>query len=151
MAVSSPAPGLVADLHARARWDLWQPGLGIVDFTNPAAREWYAAKLDALIDLGVDTFKVCKCTLSVRGFLIKVWLQTDFGERIPHTGVQFFDGSDPMRMHNTYSVLYNQLVFDVLERRFGRGEAVVFARSSTVGGQRLPVVSKTQPLTSAHI
>ncbi|THH33989.1 hypothetical protein EUX98_g316 [Antrodiella citrinella] len=103
------------------QWDLWQPGLGIVDITNPAAREWYAAKLDALIDIGVDTFK------------------TDFGERIPHTGVQFFDGSDPMRMHNTYSVLYNQLVFDVLERRFGKGEAVVFARSATVGGQRFPV------------
>lgn len=103
------------------RWDLWQPGLAIVDFTNPAAREWYAAKLDALIDLGVDTFK------------------TDFGERIPHTGIQFFDGSDPMRMHNTYSVLYNQLVFDLLERRLGRGEAVLFARSTTVGGQRFPV------------
>ncbi|KAH8108115.1 alpha-glucosidase [Cristinia sonorae] len=103
------------------QWDLWQPGLGVVDFTNPAAREWYAGKLDALIDLGIDTFK------------------TDFGERIPHTGIQFFDGSDPMRMHNTYSVLYNQLVFEVLERRLGRGEAVVFARSSTAGGQRFPV------------
>ncbi|TCD60214.1 hypothetical protein EIP91_010536 [Steccherinum ochraceum] len=103
------------------QWDLWQPGLGIVDFTNPAARKWYAAKLDALIDLGVDTFK------------------TDFGERIPHAGVQFFDGSDPMRAHNTYSVIYNQLVFSVLERRFGRGEAVVFARSAHAGGQRFPV------------
>ena len=41
------------------RWDLWQPGLGIVDITNPAARKWYTDKLEALIDLGVDTFKVC--------------------------------------------------------------------------------------------
>jgi alpha-glucosidase (family GH31 glycosyl hydrolase) len=41
-----------------------------------------------------------------------------------------------MRMHNTYSVLYNQLVFELLENRFGKGEAVVFARSSTAGGQR---------------
>ena len=48
---------------ALCRWDLWQPGLGIVDFTNPEARIWYASKLEALIDLGVDTFKV-------RGFLI---------------------------------------------------------------------------------
>lgn len=40
------------------RWDLWQPGLGVVDVTNPAARKWYQDKLEALIDLGVDTFKV---------------------------------------------------------------------------------------------
>lgn len=47
--------GQLIELH---RWDLWQPGLGVVDITNPAAREWYSTKLDALIDLGVDTFKV---------------------------------------------------------------------------------------------
>lgn len=47
-----------------------------------------------------------------------------------------------MRVHNTYSVLYNELVFNVLEKHFGKGEAVVFARSSTVGGQRFPVVRK---------
>lgn len=41
-----------------------------------------------------------------------------------------------MRMHNTYAVAYNELVFKLLEKRFGRGEAVVFARASTVGGQR---------------
>ncbi len=33
-------------------------GLAVVDITNPAAREWYATKLKALLDLGVDTFKV---------------------------------------------------------------------------------------------
>ncbi|OBZ75677.1 Alpha-xylosidase [Grifola frondosa] len=103
------------------QWDLWQPGLGVVDVTNPAARKWYEDKLDALVDLGVDTFK------------------TDFGERIPHASVVFHDGSDPMRMHNTYSVVYNEMVFRLLERRFGKGEAVVFARSATAGGQRFPV------------
>jgi len=44
-----------------------------------------------------------------------------------------------MRMHNTYSVIYNELVFNLLTERFGEGEAVVFARSSTAGGQRFPV------------
>ncbi|TFY51576.1 hypothetical protein EVJ58_g10493 [Rhodofomes roseus] len=103
------------------QWDLWQPGLGVVDVTNPAARKWYQDKLDALIDLGVDTFK------------------TDFGERIPHAQVVFHDGSDPMRMHNAYSVIYNEMVFAVLEKRFGKGEAVVFARAASAGGQRFPV------------
>ncbi|KAG6821150.1 hypothetical protein H0H93_005370 [Arthromyces matolae] len=103
------------------QWDLWQPGLAIVDVTNPAARKWYTEKLSALLDLGVDAFK------------------TDFGERIPHANVVFHDGSDPMRIHNAYSVIYNEMVFNLLRERFGEGEAVVFARSSAAGGQRFPV------------
>ncbi|QRW15933.1 glycoside hydrolase family 31 protein [Rhizoctonia solani] len=103
------------------QWNLWQPGLAIVDVTNPAAREWYKNKLRTLLDLGVDAFK------------------TDFGERIPHANVQYHDGSDPYRMHNAYAQIYNKLVFEVLEERFGKDEACVFARSATAGGQRFPV------------
>ncbi|TDB87742.1 alpha-xylosidase [Actinomadura sp. 7K534] len=102
------------------QWDKWQPGLAVVDFTNPEAREWYAGKLDALLDMGVDSFK------------------TDFGERIP-TDVVYHDGSDPERAHNYYTYLYNQTVFDLLRKRRGEGEAVVFARSATAGGQRFPL------------
>ncbi|WP_086664724.1 alpha-xylosidase [Lentzea kentuckyensis] len=102
------------------QWDLWQPGMALVDFTNPAAREWYASKLDALLDQGVDCFK------------------TDFGERIP-TDVEYFDGSDPERMHNYYTYLYNKTVFEVLRKRRGDGDAVVFARSATAGSQQFPV------------
>ena len=100
--------------------DEWQPGMGFVDFTNPAACAWYASKLKALVDMGVDAFK------------------TDFGERIP-TEVAYFDGSDPERMHNYYTYLYNQTVFEMLRREKGDGEAVVFARSATTGGQKFPV------------
>jgi alpha-D-xyloside xylohydrolase len=102
------------------QWDLWQPGMALVDFTNPAAREWYASKLDALLEMGVDCFK------------------TDFGERVP-TDVVYHDGSDPERMHNYYTYLYNQTVFEVLRKRRGDGEAVVFARSATAGSQQFPV------------
>ncbi len=102
------------------QWDMWQPGMGIVDFTNPAACEWYASKLQLLIDMGVDCFK------------------TDFGERIP-TDVVYYDGSDPFKMHNYYSFLYNKVVFDLLVKNFGEKEAVLFARSATAGGQQFPV------------
>jgi alpha-D-xyloside xylohydrolase len=102
------------------QWDRWQAGMALVDFTNPGAREWYAAKLRGLVDMGVDAFK------------------TDFGERIP-LDVRYFDGSDPARMHNYYTLMYNELVFSVLEDRLGKGAAVVFARSATVGGQKYPV------------
>jgi alpha-glucosidase (family GH31 glycosyl hydrolase) len=67
--------------------------------------------------------------------------QTDFGERIPHASVKFHDGSDPMRMHNSYAVVYNEMVFNLLRERFGEGEAVVFARSSAAGGQRCVAIS----------
>jgi alpha-D-xyloside xylohydrolase len=100
--------------------DKWQAGMGIVDFTNADAREWYTDKLRALLDMGVDCFK------------------TDFGERIP-TDVVWSDDSDPERMHNFYSYLYNQTVFDLLRSHRGEEDAVVFARSATAGGQRFPV------------
>lgn len=35
-----------------------------------------------------------------------------------------------------YAIIYNELVFNVLQDRFGEGEAVLFARSSFAGGQR---------------
>src|SRR5690625_7371335 len=38
-----------------------------------------------------------------------------------------------------YSYLFNQVVFDVVEEVKGKGEAVLFARSSTAGGQQFPV------------
>ena len=102
------------------QWDMWQPGLAIVDFTNPAACEWYSKKLEALLDMGVDCFK------------------TDFGERIP-TDAVYYDGSDPVKMHNYYTYLYNKVVFNVLKKKKGEKEAVLFARSATAGGQKFPV------------
>jgi alpha-D-xyloside xylohydrolase len=100
------------------QWDLWQPGQGVVDFTNPAAAAWFAGHLKRLVAMGVDAFK------------------TDFGERIP-TDVVWHDGADPVKMHNYYTFLYNRIVHDALVE--ARGESVLFARSATVGGQRFPV------------
>lgn len=42
-------------------------------------------------------------------------------------------------MHNYYTYLYNKVVFDVICRKKGRKEAIVFARSATAGGQKFPV------------
>ena len=100
--------------------DFWQPGMAIIDFTNPDARKWYADKIKGLAETGVDAIK------------------TDFGERIP-TDVQYYDGSDPYRMHNYYTYLYNQTVFKALEEAKGINNACLFARSATVGGQQFPV------------
>nr|AIA95296.1 Glyco_hydro_31 [uncultured Nocardiopsis sp.] len=63
--------------------------------------------------------------------------KTDFGERIP-TDVVYANGADPVQMHNYYTHLYNQTVFDLLREVRGEGEAVLFARSATAGGQQFP-------------
>lgn len=103
------------------QWDKWQAGMAIVDFTNPDAISWYQGYLKELLSQGVDVFK------------------TDFGERIPSKGVKFFDGSDPKKMHNYYTLLYNKVVTETIADVKGEKEALVFARSATVGSQCYPV------------
>ena len=100
--------------------DLWQAGHGARRLHQPGRARLVPGKLRALVDRASTAFK------------------TDFGERIP-TDVVWHDGSDPERMHNHYTHLYNQAVFDVLEAERGEGEAVLFARSATAGGQQFPV------------
>lgn len=100
--------------------DFWQAGMGLVDFTNPAAREWFKDKVKALLNQGGDSIK------------------TDFGERIPRD-VVWHDGSPKLSMHNWYTQLYNQAVFEAIEETYGKGNACLYARSATVGGQQQPV------------
>ena len=102
------------------QWDRWQAGMGLVDFTNPEACRWYGDKLRGLLDMGVDCFK------------------TDFGERIP-ADVVYHDGSDPVKMHNYYTYLYNKTVFEVLEDKVRRGQR---NRLCPLGHGRRPAVPR---------
>lgn len=104
------------------QWDLWQDGMGIIDFTNPAATEWYVGCLNTLFDKGVDAIK------------------TDFGERIPTEDVAWFDSSvDPKKMHNFYAFQYNEIVYKAVQARYGKNEAILFSRTATAGCQRFPL------------
>lgn len=113
---------LLKRADGRGVWqtDNWQSGMGLVDFTNPAATKWYTDKLRTLLEQGVDCFK------------------TDFGERIP-VEVVYYDGSNSQAMHNYYTYLYNKAVFELLKEVKGEKEAVLFARSATAGCQQFPV------------
>ncbi|OAQ60701.1 sugar hydrolase [Pochonia chlamydosporia 170] len=105
------------------QWDLWQAGMGLLDVTNPQAVAWFTECLNKLLDMGVDAIK------------------TDFGERIPTVDVQWHDNSvDPERMHNYYAFEYNRIVYEALQKRFGKHEAVLFARTACAGTQRYPLV-----------
>ncbi|KXL43219.1 glycoside hydrolase family 31 protein [Acidomyces richmondensis BFW] len=104
------------------QWDMWQAGMGIIDLTNPEACKWYVSLLKKLFDTGVDTIK------------------TDFGERIPSKDVRWHDPAvDPAKMHNYYAFMYNKLVFEALQERYGESEAVLFARAACAGTQRFPL------------
>ncbi len=82
--------------------------------------DWYKGLLKTLFDMGVNNIK------------------TDFGERIP-TKCTYYNGMDPVKMHNYYTYLYNKVIFEALEEYYGKDKACLFARSATVGGQKFPV------------
>ncbi len=103
------------------QWDQWQPGMTIVDFTNPEASKWYTEKMGVVLDQGVDAVK------------------TDFGERIPWEDIQYFDGSNPEKMHNFYAYKYNKAVYEYLKSKRPNNDAILYARSATAGCQKFPV------------
>lgn len=100
--------------------DFWQPGMAIIDFTNPEAVLWFSDKVKKLLAMGITAIK------------------TDFGERIP-TNVCYYSGEDAVCMHNYYSYLYNKTVFDAINDFYGENKACLFARSATAGCQKFPV------------
>lgn len=114
---------LIKNLNDETSWqtDLWQAGMGIVDFTNPNAIKWYQNILENLLNIGVDSFK------------------TDFGERIPIKNIKYYNNFNPEKMHNYYTYLYNKAVFEILEKKKGKNNACLFARSATATCQKFPV------------
>ena len=92
--------------------------VGIVDFTNPKAKEWYKEKLKKLHEMGVSVFKC------------------DMGEAVPEDAV-FYNGKTGIEMHNLYPLLYQGTVFEASKEFFGTG--LVWGRSGCAGIQRYPV------------
>lgn len=90
----------------------------IVDFTNPAAREWYKSLHRPLLAQGVSVFK------------------TDYGEEVPQDAVSFA-GIRGEELHNLYPLLYTKTVFEVCQEF--TPQPVIWARSGWVGSQRYPV------------
>jgi alpha-glucosidase (family GH31 glycosyl hydrolase) len=73
------------------------PNCILVDFSNPAARAWWAGRVSEMLDLGFDGF------------------MQDFGEQVT-TDMHFYDGETGATMHNNYPVLYHQTTRQVIER-----------------------------------
>ncbi|MES0360067.1 MAG: TIM-barrel domain-containing protein [Anaerolineales bacterium] len=95
------------------------PPSGIIDFTNPEAYQWYLEAHKPLFDAGVSVMK------------------SDYGESIPEDVVAY-NGDTGARLHNVYSLLYNQCVFNATEKYCNDG-AMVWGRAGWTGSQRYPL------------
>ena len=98
-------------------WHGSHPPCGIIDFTNPAAVEWFKGLLRERLREGVSVFK------------------TDFAEGVPADAVAH-NGMTGTDLHNVYTLLFNDVVAEVTRELAGHG--MVWARSSYLGGQRHP-------------
>ena len=95
---------------------------GVLDFTRPETRDWFAEQVlgRELLDIGISG-----------------WM-ADFGEYLP-TDVRLADGSDPMEAHNRWPVLWGEVNAAALASRGKTGTdedgAVFFMRAGFSGVQ----------------
>jgi len=91
---------------------------GVLDFTRPQTRDWFAEKVlgREMLDIGISG-----------------WM-ADFGEYLP-TDVRLADGSDPMEAHNRWPVLWAEVNAQAVESRGKTGDAVFFMRAGFSGVQ----------------
>ena len=91
---------------------------GIIDFSNPAAVEWYQEKLKGLLRQGIRVIK------------------TDFGENAQETYRYYAaDGRD---MHNLYPYLYQKAAYEACQE-VHPNDSLVWGRPAYTGCQQYPV------------
>ncbi|WBO22819.1 alpha-glucosidase [Sphingomonas abietis] len=92
---------------------------GIVDFTSPAAADWFAERVigQEMLDLGLAG-----------------WM-ADFGEYLP-TDVRLANGLDGMLAHNAWPTIWAEINARAVAARGQTGEAVFFMRAGFTGVSR---------------
>ena len=90
---------------------------GTIDFTDPAATEWYKGLLRRLLKMGVAAIK------------------TDFGENIHMDAI--YKNMKPELLNNLYALLYQKAAYEVTKEVTGDG--IIWARAAWAGCQRYPL------------
>jgi alpha-D-xyloside xylohydrolase len=101
---------------AVARLEFGEP-VGVVDFTNPAAKEWWKDHLRQLARLGGSVFK------------------PDYGDRVAEEAI-FANGKSGKEMHSPFLHLYAEAAYEVAQEI--NGEGIVWRRAGYIGSQRYP-------------
>ena len=91
---------------------------GVVDFTNPAASDWFAERIlgTNMLDAGLSG-----------------WM-ADFGEYLP-TDIRLSDGSDPLLVHNRWPTIWAEVNSRAIARRGRTGDSLFFMRAGYTGVQ----------------
>lgn len=91
----------------------------LVDFTNVAACQWFAAEVigKEMLDIGISG-----------------WM-ADFGEYLP-VDIRLHDGSDPALLHNAWPVLWAKVNHDAIQSHGDGDKDLFFMRSGGTGSQR---------------
>lgn len=90
---------------------------GTIDFTDPAATEWYKGLLRRLLKMGLAAIK------------------TDFGENIHMDAI--YKNMKPELLNNLYALLYQKAAYEVTKEVTGDG--IIWARAAWAGCQRYPL------------
>lgn len=91
--------------------------VGMVDFFNPAAREWWKDFLRELVREGASVFKA------------------DYGDRVPEDALSY-DGRTGRELHNPYTREFTAACYEVVKEINGTG--MVWRRPGYTGSQRFP-------------
>jgi len=96
----------------------------IIDFTNPAAVDWWSAKIERLVRMGLAGLKL------------------DRGdEDTPSAGADvYFDGRTGRELHNAYPEIQARVHHDAVQRVRGQ-DFLVYPRSGYAGAQRSVIFS----------
>lgn len=116
------AKGFLA--HENVRW--WFGAGGVLDFTNPAAVDWWQEKLRLLFETGAD------------------FIKNDDGEDLPDDA-HSSNGMDGREYHNLYGFYYGRATYESLPPSPLQGEgpgvrALIYARTAWIGSQRYPAL-----------
>jgi alpha-glucosidase len=99
-------------------FDFWPGECALVDFSNPAAREWWTEKHRPLLEMGVGGW----------------W--TDLNEPAKHYQDMLHHAGSAMMVHNLVALSMHQSVFEAAQRYAPRQRTFILSRSAFAGSQR---------------